>query len=100
MNDYFIAKKYISMKESAEKRGITFDLPLQSLINIMKANKCFYTGVLLNDIENDPNKRTIDRIDNSKGYIKGNVAACSLSFNQRKGCITKEDVKILSRHLL
>ena len=35
----------------------------------------------------------IDRIDSSKGYVKGNVAACCRQCNFAKGSITVEKFK-------
>jgi hypothetical protein len=34
-----------------------------------------------------PNERTIDRIDNNKGYVKGNVVSCSRKANQLKNLV-------------
>ena len=98
--DLKIAMKLISLANSAKDRGIEFDLPLQSLVNIHKASHCFYTGTKFINRPNHPLSRTIDRVDNSKGYIKGYIVACTKEFNSRKGNITKKDIKILMRKVL
>lgn len=95
MNDLIIARKYINLQNSATSRGLEFDLSLTSIKNLLSAKRCYYTGVPLVDVPNHPNQRTIDRVDNTKGYIKGNVVACSNSFNGMKGKLTPEDIKIL-----
>lgn len=86
--DLSVARKYISKQANAEARGVEFTLTLQSMANLMKAKKCFYTGITLT--EPRPNAqlrgtdRTIDRIDGSKGYVKGNVVACCYAANNLK----------------
>lgn len=40
----------------------------------------------------NPNQASLDRIDNSKGYIKGNIRFVSLIFNYAKNTFSDEDV--------
>lgn len=82
ITDIEVAKKYYSKYHNAKERGVEFSLSLCSVKNMMKAEKCYFTGVKLT-------KRniSIDRVDNSKGYVKGNVVACSNLFNTLKGGI-------------
>lgn len=90
MNDLIIAKRYIRLAARAEKRGIEFNLPLTSFSNLMKAKRCQITGVTLKhlaDVDNDPLYITVDRIDNTKGYVKGNVIACAQAANVYKGSL-------------
>lgn len=89
MNDLVWTKKYISKSQNAASRGIEFKLTYRGFCNMMKAKRCFYTGVVLNDIDGDPNQRSIDRIDSNKPYQTGNVVACSRAFNQLKGSLEK-----------
>jgi hypothetical protein len=37
-----------------------------------------------------PNSHSIDRIDNTKGYIPGNIAIVSMKFNTEKGALTPD----------
>ena len=97
MNDLVWTKKYISKSQNAASRGIEFKLTYRGFCNMMKAKRCFYTGVILNDIDGDPNQRSIDRIDSSKPYETGNVVACSRAFNQLKGSMEK-DGKLKDKH--
>lgn len=90
MKDIDLAKKFVAKSQNAASRGISFGLSLTSYRNLLRAKKCHYTGVPLNDKEGDPNQRTIDRIDSSKGYEKGNVVACASWFNQLKGTMEKD----------
>ena len=86
--ELFVASYYASKVESCKKRGIEFKLNLVSVRNLLRTRKCPYTGkeltvpragkqALTTDI-------TIDRIDNTKGYVKGNVMAISNRANNLK----------------
>lgn len=91
------AQKYCSLADSARQRGLEFNLSLLSLLNLYKAKRCFFTKKKLS-----LDQITIDRVDNRKGYVTGNVVACDASFNSRKGSLTPEDIKILymkTKHL-
>ena len=84
--DMRIASKLQSKQQNARKRGLDFNMTFQSMKNIMEAKKCFYTGVLLTESQegHNPTDRTIERVDDSKGYVIGNVVACSYESNQLK----------------
>lgn len=77
--DVKLAKKYLSKSQNAVSRGLDFTISLTSYKNIQKAKKCYYSGLPL-----DESTRTIDRVDRTKGYIKGNVVACHTSVNSLK----------------
>jgi len=77
-----VAKKYLSKVDDAIKRGLEFNLTLTSVSNLMKAKKCFFTDLPLNE-----DTLSFDRVDNSKGYIQGNVVACHTEVNSFKGCM-------------
>lgn len=74
------AKKFLKLKQSAHSRGKSFNLSLTSVRNLLRAKKCYFTGVPLT-----PANMTVDRLDASKGYIIGNVVACDATFNRLKG---------------
>lgn len=84
-----VAKRYASKYNNAVKRGLEFDISLQTVRNLLKAKKCFFTGLPLTD-----NNRTIDRVDSDKGYIKGNVVACHKQVNLFKETIESEKFDI------
>jgi hypothetical protein len=46
-----------------------------------------------------PNLASIDRIDNSRGYVPGNVVVVSLRANTLKGSGTPEEIHALSNWL-
>ncbi|MNF29684.1 hypothetical protein D3C85_1342250 [compost metagenome] len=82
-----VARKYLSKRSDAEQRGIEFSLSIRSMENLMKAKTCYYTGFVLTEPDGGHMKatdRTIDRVDSTKGYVKGNVVACCNAANQLK----------------
>jgi hypothetical protein len=82
ITDFDVAKKYLSLQESARRRVKEFNLSLNDVRVLLKKKTCHYTGMRFNDTDNL--KRTVDRIDNTKGYVKGNVVACTHIANQLK----------------
>lgn len=100
--DTKVARIYTRLQQSAKDRGLEFDLSLMSLRNILKAKKCYYTGKDISTWHDreDEYKLTIDRVDNDKGYITGNVVACSHTFNQKKGNLTVQEIQILFKKVL
>jgi hypothetical protein len=95
VNDLTVAKKMLQIKKSADDRNLPFDLSFSETKKLLTAKRCFFTKIELNEIDQHPDKRSFDRIDNSKGYINGNVVACTTAFNQRKGNITIGDIELL-----
>lgn len=90
MDDVQLARKYLNKVENARSRGIPFKLTFTSYKNLMRAKKCFYTGIDLSDVEGAADQRTIDRINANKGYEAGNVVACCKGFNNLKGLMEKD----------
>ena len=89
--DLKVANKFINLMTSAKARGIEFNLTLQGIANMLRAKRCFYTNEPLTD-----DNRSIDRIDNSKGYVTGNVAACTKEINMQKGNLSMKNAFVLA----
>lgn len=94
MTDLQIAQKYINLANSAKSRGKEFNLTITSIRNLLSAKKCYYTGLPLTN-----ESRTIDRIDNNKGYVKGNVCACHVRINLLKADLSISDIIRLAKKL-
>lgn len=95
--DLKAAKKLNQIKQSADSRTIDFCMTFTEVKRLLNTEKCYFTGVVLNETNGDPNQRTFDRVDNDKGYVNGNVVACSREFNEIKGNITIEQVKLMTK---
>lgn len=83
VDEEYAIRKWMSLKQSADNRKLEFDLTLLSVKNLLSARKCFYTGVEFN-----PKVKglgfSVDRVDPSKGYVRGNVVACTEGYNIAK----------------
>jgi hypothetical protein len=97
MDDIHLARLFIQRVKTAKDRGIEFSLSFTSLKNIYRAKKCYYTGITLTKCgQGDktlPTDVTIDRKDPTKGYVKGNVVACSHLANSMKNGVEHDPVR-------
>lgn len=88
--DAYIAKKYVNKVKNCANLGLLFELTFMQFKRLMITKRCKFTGVTLTyqvgvvQVDSDV---TIDRVDNSKGYIKGNVVACCRGYNTFKATI-------------
>jgi len=96
-NDYdlIVASFLISKCENALQRHIPFDLSFKKLKQVMKGTRCQITGEKLTEEKGLPNSKSLDRIDNSVGYIDSNICLTSERFNKLKGSMTPEEIKAL-----
>lgn len=84
--------KFFRKKQNAKTRGIEFDLTFD---DITWNTHCPILGLEL-DYYSDgiqPNSVSFDRIDNSKGYVPGNVMIISMRANMLKADGTIEEFK-------
>lgn len=82
-------------KARAKRKGLTFDLELSDIILPE------YCPVFFIDFEYGHIDWTysIDRIDNNKGYVKGNIQIVSNKANRLKGDASVEDIEMLLRFM-
>lgn len=87
----------------ATQRGIDFDLTASDIII---PDKCPYLNIDFSAIFGK-NKEirgdflpTLDRIDNTKGYVKGNVEVISRLANTMKNKATQEQLIAFATHIL
>jgi hypothetical protein len=78
---------WLSAKHRAKKRGVYFSLTPDDII---VPERCPILGVVLELGRGkvEPNSPTLDRVDPSVGYIRGNVAVMSHRANLMKGGMT------------
>lgn len=78
-----VAAKYTNIIRSAVKRQLDFNLEIADVEDLVSQRRCFYTGVEF-DAEH---VLTFDRVDRTKGYVKGNVVACTTQANALKNSL-------------
>ena len=87
-----------SAKQRAKTKGLDFNI---DITDINLPDKCPLLGIPLDSFyrEATDNSYSIDRIDSSKGYIKGNVWVISKRANTLKGNATLEELELLVKNL-
>ncbi len=95
--DIEVAKKLVNIHSSAQSRNLDFDLSFEYVKKLLEYNTCFYTNVTFT--EDGPNARSFDRVDNDKGYVIGNVVACTTDINGKKNNLTIDEIICLYKKL-
>lgn len=91
-------KRLGEIKQRAKCNGLDFDLTLKDL---EYCEYCPIFGIKLDispEASND-NKPSVDRIDNSKGYVRGNVHIVSGRANRIKSDASLEELRLLTSYL-
>lgn len=85
-------------KKRAFRKGLEFNIELSDL---SLPEVCPYLNIKLDHFsENFDVHFSIDRIDNSKGYIKGNVEVISQRANRLKNNATGEELLVIALRML
>ena len=93
----FLSNLFSMVKSSAKNRAKGRILPVtvtkQDIERlIIKSNgKCALSGFKLTIVRNSPFKASLDRIDSSKGYIKGNIQVVAKCVNIAKNNLSQKD---------
>lgn len=86
------------IKSNAKIKGTEFSLTIE---DIVIPEYCPILGVKLSPTgssKHDLYAPSVDRIDNSKGYIKGNIQIVSRKANIMKNCATNEELLRFSQY--
>ena len=75
VSDLEVAKKMLKIYQSAQDRKLRFDLSFESVKKLLSHQTCFYTNRKFE--EDGQFSRSFDRVDSAKGYVEGNVVACT-----------------------
>jgi hypothetical protein len=77
-----------SIRSGAKKRKLIIDIDNAYILNLWNEQKglCHYTNIPMKYVARNKNpfQVSIDRIDSSMGYIKGNVVLCCQAINYMK----------------
>lgn len=95
--DIEVAKKLVNIHSSAQSRNLDFDLTFEYVKKLLEYSTCFYTNVTFT--EDGPNARSFDRVDNDRGYVIGNVVACTTDINGKKNNLTIDEIICLYKKL-
>lgn len=82
-----VARKYRDKVSSSKTRNIEFKLTLNEFRQLLMRKNCAYTGIPLTlHVQGNQSNTdlSIERVDNSKGYVKGNVIAVCYAANNIK----------------
>ncbi len=92
-------KAWRQAKNRSQRKGIEFDIEPSDLI---VPDKCPLLEIeLVAGVKgNYMNTYSIDRIDSSKGYIKGNVQILSMKANNMKSSANVEELLIFSKNII
>lgn len=97
LTDIEVAKKMVNIHSSASSRNIEFGLTFEDVRKLLEYETCYYTGVPFTEEGN--NARSFDRVDNNKGYVTGNVVACTVDINGKKNNLTIDEIICLYKKL-
>lgn len=89
---------YNQAKYRAKQRGHEFDIDLGDL-EIPDVCPVFGIPLFFTEGGRTDNSYSIDRIDNSKGYVKGNVRVISFRANQMKSNLTLQEAESLYKYM-
>lgn len=90
-------KLYNSLKASAKKRNIPFNLKVTELNSLTFPISCPILGIPLSvNSQQSDNSYSIDRIDSNKGYEIDNIIVISWKANRLKSNASSEDLNKIS----
>jgi hypothetical protein len=97
ISDVEVAKKLVNIHSSAQSRSLEFNLTFEYVKKLLEYNTCYYTNVQFT--EDGGSARSFDRVDNDKGYVIGNVVACTIDINGKKNNLTLDEIVCLYKKL-
>jgi hypothetical protein len=93
-----IMSTFNRLRKTAKIRNISFDLDPQDIIDVYdkQEKKCYFTGIFVYFTKHLSYTRllqnaSVDRIDNSKGYIKGNIQIVHKLVNRMRNCCSNKE---------
>lgn len=96
---YAVGRMLRNAKERAVKNNLEFTIN-PDLITIPEFCPILEIPIYTGTKSSYKNSPSLDRIDNSKGYIDGNIAVISTLANSMKNCATLEQLLIFSKNII
>lgn len=96
-----ISKTYwSSLVRNAKSRKIELKITPKDIENLYdkQDGKCYYTGIPIS-LQVSDHTASIDRINNDRGYIKGNICWAHKNINRMKSSFSKEDFILLCKQV-
>lgn len=99
-------KLYDAAKGKAAGRKLEFGLDFNDVLRRVQAGRCEVTGIEFDMRQKPPGgmdfpfRASLDRIDNTAGYVTGNIQVVVKIFNTCKWCWNDEDVLEMARKLV
>ena len=97
ISDVEVAKTLVNIHSSAQSRSLEFNLTFEYVKKLLEYNTCYYTNVIFT--EEGGSARSFDRVDNDKGYVVGNVVACTIDINGKKNNLSIDEIVCLYKKL-
>lgn len=95
----FAHAMFIAAKNRAKRKGIEFNID-ESDIVIPEICPLLETPIEYGDRTNYDRSPSLDRIDNNKGYVKGNIWVISQKANAMKNSATFDELVTFSKNIL
>jgi len=93
--------KHSSLRESAQKRSIEFDLSIDDLLDLGRPRYCKYLEFELDYAATtiQPNSPSVNRIDSALGYVKGNLEVISHKANSMLLNANKDELRLFLKNV-
>ncbi len=97
VSDLEVAKKMLKIYQSAADRKLEFNLSFESVKKLLSYQTCYYTNKKFEEEGNY--SRSFDRVDSAKGYVEGNVVACTVDINGKKSNLSFEEIECIYKKI-
>jgi hypothetical protein len=96
-----LAAIFTLYRRGAVSRGLSFNLKVEDFKAKWESQDglCWYTGIEMTTTVRDPNKVSIDRVDNTQGYTRENTVLCTKRVNLMKREMSVEELRDIVRKL-
>lgn len=98
-------KRFHGLKDRSNRKNIDCNIDLQYLHELWDKQKglCALSGIPMTyyfDSGRVPTNLSVDRIDSSLGYVRGNIQLVCMAVNQMKSDLTIEQLKYFCKSIL